>query len=497
MATPSIAVDTFATAEAMLTALRERRISSRELTELHLERIARHNPALNAIVVPAEDPLAAAEAADNARAAGQTASLLGLPVTLKESINVIGTPATAGMAEFTAYRATTNGAIAERVLGAGAVLLGKTNIPPMLSDWQSTNPIYGRTVNPWDQSRTPGGSTGGGAAAVAAGLSPLEYGSDIGGSIRVPAAFCGIFGHKPSETALPRSGQFAFPPQPNAAAVMGVQGPLARSAEDLELGLDVAAGPEVGEDVAWRLELPPARGERLADLRVAILPPIDWLPVSAEILEALDELASVLSRSGAKVGIAQPEPMGDMREHHRLYVSMLTAFSSGARSTPDEREEQARLDQEYAPEAWRSALVAGRRASLGDWLGMHTRREGYRAAYRAFFRDWDVLLAPITLRTAFEHLDVKFPADAAERQRTIDVDGQRVPYTDGLVYPGVATLSGQPATAFPMGLSRTGLPIGLQAIGPYLEDRTPIRFAALATREMGGFVRPPAFDDEP
>src|SRR5262249_20092488 len=184
------------------------------------------------------------------------------------------------------------------VLGAGAVLLGKTNIAPMLSDWQSDNPVYGRTVNPWDAAVTPGGSTGGGAAAVAAGLSPLEFGSDIGGSIRVPAAFCGIFGHKRSEPAVPRSGQFPRPSRPNAAAVMGVQGPLARTAEDLELGLRVIAGAEVGEDVGWRLEWPPPRAEALAGYRVAIMPRIEWLPVSAEILAALDTLGSHLSPSG-------------------------------------------------------------------------------------------------------------------------------------------------------------------------------------------------------
>src|SRR5207237_1874188 len=175
----------------------------------------------------------------------------------------------------------------------------------------SSNPVYGRTNNPWDLSRTPGGSTGGGAAALAAGLTPLEFGSDIGGSIRVPAAFCGVYGHRPSETAMPRSGQFPMPPMPNAAVVMGVQGPMARSAADLELALDVAAGAEAGEDLAWRLTLPPARRERLGDFRVAVLPSLDWMPVDAEVAAALDERPSRLSRLGCKVESARPETPGD------------------------------------------------------------------------------------------------------------------------------------------------------------------------------------------
>jgi amidase len=379
------------------------------------------------------------------------------------------------------------------VLGAGAVLLGKTNIPPMLADWQAANPIYGRTVNPWDPTLTPGGSTGGGAAAVAAGLAPLEYGSDIGGSIRVPAAFCGIFGHKPSETAVPRSGQFPFPVRPNAAAIMGVQGPLARSAEDLELGLEVVMGPEVGEDVAWRLELPAARGERLADLRVAIMPRLDWLPVSAEILAALDTLTSRLSAAGARVAEAAPESFGDLRTHHALYRSMLTAVTSG-RVSAEERERQARQSAIETTDEWSPARIRGISAGVADWMTMHAEREAYRAAYRAFFRDWDVLLAPIVLRTAFPHIDVPWPPAEDSPMLMVDIDGQPIPYENQLVYPALATLCGQPATAFPVGLSRAGLPLGLQAIGPYLEDRTTIRFAALASEAMGGYVRPPRYD---
>src|SRR5438552_2920474 len=247
-------IDSFASATEMLATLRARRASAVELLDDHVRRIARFNPTLNAIVEP-DFERARREAADTdaRRARGEDAPLLGLPMTLKESINVRGLRTTAGMPFWKDFQSEHDAPITTRVKAAGAAVMGKTNVPQMLADWQSSNPVYGRTNNPWDRSRTPGGSTGGGAAALAAGLTPLEFGSDIGGSIRVPAAFCGVYGHRPSETAMPRSGQLPFPPMPNAAVVMGVQGPLARSADDLEIALDVAAGPEDGEDVGWRL----------------------------------------------------------------------------------------------------------------------------------------------------------------------------------------------------------------------------------------------------
>src|SRR5437870_985431 len=287
------------TATEMRAALRARRVSAVDLLDLHRRRIERYNSALNAIVEPDfERGRRDAEAADTRRARGEDAPLLGLPMTLKGSINVRGLRTTAGMFTWKDFRSEHDAPVTMRVQGAGAVVMAKTNVPQMLSDWESTNPVYGRTNNPGDLGRTPGGSTGGGAAALAAGLTPLEFGSDIGGSIRVPAAFCGVYGHRPSETAMPRSGQFPMPPMPNAAVVMGVQGPLARSADDLELALDVAAGPEAGEDVAWRLAIPPARRERLADFRVGVLPAVDWVPLDADVAAALEALASQLGRLG-------------------------------------------------------------------------------------------------------------------------------------------------------------------------------------------------------
>jgi amidase len=483
----------FSSAIEMLDALRARRVSAVELLALHRRRIERYNTRLNAIVEGDFDGArAVAEAADARRARGEDAALLGLPMTLKESINVRGLRTTVGMAHWADFRSQHDAPITSRVRAAGAVLMAKTNVPPMLADWQSANPVHGRTNNPWDLARSPGGSTGGGSAAVAAGLTPLEYGSDIGGSIRVPAAFCGVYGHRPSETALPRSGQFPFPPLPNAAAVMGVQGPLARSADDLELALDVAAGPDSGEDVAWRLAIPPARHSRLSDFRVAVLPPIDWVPVDTEVLAALDSLATRLSRLGCLVKVAQPEELGDHRRHYALYLTLLAAMTT-ARLPADARRERVDVLRTRDDE-WAAAQCQGIEGAAPDYVAWHSERELVRVAWRAFFGEWDVLLAPAWLAPAFPHIDRPWPQTPTSLRNTVEVNGQPALYELGLVYPAVSTLAGQPATAFPAGRTRGGLPIGLQAIGPYLEDRTPIRFAALVAKEWGGFTPPPGYD---
>jgi amidase len=463
-----VSLDPFAPATAMLRALRGRRVSAVELLDLHLRHIERHNPTLNALVTPDfEAARRAAGAADAARAGGEERPLLGLPLTVKDSIDVAGLRGTAGMPAFADRRPVADAPVVARARAAGAVIMGKTNVPPRTADWQAANPVSGRTVNPWDHTRTPGGSTGGGAAALAAGLTPLELGSDMAGSIRVPAAFCGVYGHRPSETAVPRAGHFPGAPLPNPATRLGVLGPLARSADDLALAFDVLAGPAAGEDVAWRLSVPPARHGRLADYRVAILPPVDWLPLDDEIATALEALAADLGRRGARVGRAQPDRFGDLRHHDALYRS-LAAVTSAAMPPAE--------SGGRPPEAGAAAFVR--------WFD---EREDYRASYRAFFAEWDVLLAPVTCTLPFAHTETPL------EERTIRVNGQVIPCRLMSVYPALATLSGQPATAFPSGLSRACLPIGLQAIGPYLEDRTPLRFAALVAEERGGFRRPPGY----
>jgi amidase len=273
---------------------------------------------------------------------------------------------------------------------------------------------------------------------------------------------------------------------------MGVQGPIARSAEDLELALSVLMGPDVGEDVAWRVELPPSRHGRLADFRVAVLPAIPWLPVDDEIGRALEDLAARLGRLGATVKEVQPDALGDHRAHHELYRWLLLAMTS-ARETPEGRRRAVdlwkRSNDEFA-----HAHLRGLEAAPGDLVMWGAQREKYRQAWRAFFRDWDVLLAPAINVLPYPHVERAWPREERDVQLTLDVNGRAVPYGHGLVYPSLSTVAGQPATAFPVGLSRGGLPMGLQAVGPYLEDLTPLRFAALLAREIGGFRKPAGYD---
>jgi len=269
---------------------------------------------------------------------------------------------------------------------------------------------------------------------------------------------------------------------------MAVQGPLARSAEDLALALDVIAGPDVDEDVGWRLEMPLPRHENLADYRVALLPPIKWVPVDDEIMATLEDLATRLGRCGAQVQKAQPEALGDMREYLRIYYSIMTALSNTGRPEPDRRREAEEI-RRHANDPMSLAWADGLVASASDYVMWFAHRETYRAAFRAFFEQWDVLLAPANVVNAFPHTD----APAPERQ--LDVNGKLVPYDLQLVYPSLCNFSGLPGTAFPAGQTQQGLPIGLQAVGPYLEDRTSIHFAALVAQEFGGFRRPPGYDE--
>jgi amidase len=479
-------LDAFASATAMLRALHARDVSAVELLDLHAKRIERYNGPLNAVVTrDFERARDAAIETDGVRARGGGGALLGLPLTVKDAIDVQGLPSTAGRVDRVNHRAIADGPLVARVRAAGGIVMGKTNVPTNLAHWQTDNPLFGRTNNPWNLERSPGGSSGGSAAALATGLTPLEFGSDLGGSIRYPAAWSGVYGHMPSSTVVPRTGHFPGSSLPNPAIPLGMQGPLARSADDLALALDVVAGPETGEEVAWRLALPPARHQHLSAYRVAIFPSASWRPVHQEIAAALDALASGLSRAGAHVEQATPELVGDGFEHHVVLQMLLSAIT---RSGLPPAERAARVDMHRASgDLFGEARARGIEATVGEYIGLHTRREQYRAAWRAFFRDWDVLLAPVVMVPAPPH------TTESQETHTFTVDDQTANIRTQVAYCGLATLSGLPATAFPIGLTRGGLPIGIQAIGPYLEDHTSITFARRVADAFGGFQQPPGY----
>jgi amidase len=474
----------YSTATEMLAALRAKAISARELYAMHRARIEERDGQLNSIVVNTFDRgEAAAKEADRRIAAGEDAPLLGLPMTLKESEAVAGLPQTAGIPELKDNVAASDGIVPARCFAAGAALLGKTNIPVALGDWQADSPVYGRTNNPWNLGRSPGGSTGGGSAALAAGLTPLEVGSDIGGSIRVPAAFTGVYGHRPSESAVPRTGAFPGSQFPLETAIMGTQGPLARSAVDLELLFDVVAGPDAGADVAWRLDLPAARHESLRDFRVAVLPWFDWVPVQPEVRMAVGELSAWLEHQGVKVETVSPD--FDWHEHLLDYTRLLTASTN--MTTPAEQRAASAAGQRALGNPIADAMADGQTMDFAAASMLLGRRAALKHQWRQFFRDWDVLITPTFARTAFEHRD-----DPQPKRMTV-IDGQETPYFLQIFYPHVAIFCGLPATAFPAGLDGEGLPIGLQAVGPDLEDRTPLRFAQLLEREWKRFEPPPGY----
>ena len=479
-----MAIDHYSTATAMVAALRRHEMSSTDLVEMHIARIEAHDGVLNAIPVRTfERARQAAKQADARLAAGDTAPLLGLPMTLKESTLTAGLPQSAGMLHLKDYRPTIDGPVATRVFRAGACLLGKTNIPVALGDWQANSPVYGRTNNPWDVARTPGGSTGGGGAALAAGLTPLEVGSDIGGSIRVPAAYCGVYGHRPSETAIPKSGLFPQVDVPNPARLMGVQGPLARSALDLALLFEVLVGPEPGEEVGWTLALPPARHQRLADFRVALLPPLLGVQASAQMQARLEALAQFLSRAGATVAAAAPEL--DFRAYYDDYLRLLAVMTTVGMPRAQREAQAATLRKAGTPASL--ARAEGLEMDAAAYVRLVTRRERARVAWRDFFRAWDVVLAPMTPDVAFPHQEGAF------EERRLIVDNQSVPYGAILLYAMPAIFAGLPSTAFPGGLNEAGLPLGLQAIGPYLEDRTTLQFAQLVEEAWYRFEPPPGY----
>ena len=470
----------------MLQALRARSVSARELLDLHVQRINRIDSTLNSIVVRDFDrAYRDASKADQLRAGGEDGPLLGLPMTVKESIDIQGHATTAGVPQRAEHRAAHDALTVRRLREAGAVIVGKTNVCPWLADYIGDNPLFGRTNNPWDLTRTSGGSTAG-SAALAAGLIPLELGSDLGGSIRVPAAFCGLWGHKPSEGLIPNTGHFPGSSLPNPGAVLAAQGPHGRSAADLGLCVSVLAGPDVSTDTAWQVHLPPPRHAKLTDYRVAVIDPPAWAPLDSEIRAVFHQWTDRFRGRCVSVAVSGLSEIGDVREYFHLFRSMMnvlvTVGKTAAQRQPMIDAKLASGDQLDAADA---LGLAGSAQDYFLWLGQ---REHYRAAWRTFFSKFDVLITPMTLIPAFPHPTVP------PSQRRLHIDGQECGFDYLSFYPALAGLAGLPGTAFPAGRNRGGLPLGLQVIGPLLEDFTPLKFAELLEQEFGGFAPPPDLD---
>ena len=479
----------FASIAELAKALRSRKLSASELLEQTIARIEVLDQRVNAIVVRDFDRArAAAKLADAAFARGEQRPLLGIPVSLKEPYNVAGLQTTWGLPQFKNFVPSEDALVVSRLKQAGAVVIGKTNIPMGLREFQSFNDIYGTTNNPWDLGRSPGGSSGGSAAALAAGFGPLSLGSDIGGSIRVPAHFCGVFGHKPSLGLIPLRG-YSLPPAPPVPGQgdLAVVGPMARYASDLALSLDVIAGPdEAREGIGYQLALPAPRHADLRNFRVLVVDTHPLMPTSDAVRTAIADLAQRLVRLGTKVTYDSAS-LPNLADSARLYMRLLDAARSprvSADAFVEAQRHSAALsadDRSLDAERARGSVMSHR-----DWLAADAARLQLQQQWRIFFGKFDVVLYPSAAVPAFPQ-DQSEPIEA----RQTDIDGKAYPYLDAFfIWADPATTCGLPATAAPIGKSASGLPIGLQIIGPYLEDRTTIAFAELVEREFGGFVPP-------
>jgi amidase len=478
----------FRSAKQLASDIRRRKLGCLEVLDLYLARMERLNGKLNAIVVTDVDGARRrARQADAALRRGKPwGPFHGVPMTIKESYDVAGMPTTWGLPALKDNVAPPNALAVDRLLAAGVVLFGKTNVPAWLADYQSYNDVYGTTNNPWDLARSPGGSSGGSAVALAAGLTGLEAGSDIGSSIRNPAHYCGVFGHKPTFGIVPPRGQ-ALPGRV-AQGDISVIGPMARSAEDLAIGLSVMAGPDEIDGAGLRLALPAPRRKALREFKVAVMLDDPAAEVDREVQARLQALADFLGKRKVKVSFTA-RPAFDTAEAHRTYIFLLRAATAG-RQTAEEFARNAEITRGLAPDdqryyAW---TMRANTASHRDWLAANETRHKMRWRWAEFFREWDLLLCPVASSAAFPH------DHAGERhERMITVNGKRVPCVDQLFWAGYGGMAYLPATVAPAGLTPAGLPVGVQIIGPQYGDRTCIEFARLLEREFQAFVPPPDY----
>jgi amidase len=428
----------------------------------HLAQIATHNPALNAVItLDAERATERAREADEALARGENwGPLHGVPFTLKDAHATSGVRTTTGFPPLADYVPAEDGTVAARLKAAGAILIGKTNVPVMLADFQTTNPIFGRTNNPWDIERTPGGSSGGAAAALASGMTPFEIGTDLSASIRLPAHFCGVVGLKTTERRVPLTGLIPGLPGPRPLRIMSTIGPMARTADDLALLYSIIAGPD-GRDT----EVPPVpvaqpAGIELRDVRIAVAPTFPGIPVAAEIRAALARLATQLSplcRVVEEAALPSLDVNLELASGGALVGMMIGAVQPGEQEQP---------------------------ATLGQYLEALDRRDQAIVAWEQFFEWWDVLVCPPSMMTAFPHCKPGSP---------LQVDGQNVSYWTVSAHGALFNYTGHPAVVLPHTVDRAGLPIGIQLVGKRWGESRLLAVAGALEEVTGGFQRPPGY----
>ncbi len=481
---------TYSTATEQLQRLRSGEVSSTELLAQHIARVHAHDDRINAVVVRTfEAAHERAVAADAARQRGEDwGALHGLPMTVKESFDLPGTPTCWGYPQYQDNIARQPAVAVQRLLDAGAVIFGKTNVPVALGDWQSFNPVYGTTRNPWDLTRTPGGSSGGASAALAAGMTPLELGSDIGASIRNPAHYCGVYGHKPTWGVVPMAGHQLPGVRCIDSLDIAVAGPLARSAHDLQLAMQVLTtplqqfGPLGWTAAQWR---PSPRTPQ--QCRVAIVYDDDQARVDHSIQNRLHALADFLRSEGVTV-LEDHRPV-DSAHSHRVY-SYLLRSATGAWLDDDTfaHFQSLAAHSDPAQDTMRERVWRGSTLTHRDWVEFDQQRAVLHQQWRAYFESVDLLITPVATSPAFVH------NQQGERwERMLPVNGQDQPHTDSLFWAGYPGVVGLPATAIPLGQSPEGLPVGAQIIGDTFADPLCLQMAQWLETTWCGFTPPPDF----
>jgi amidase len=488
---------TFLTANQLASLIRQRKVSSQEVLQAHLNHIAMHNPTLNAIVtLDDEQARRRSVEADQALARGEIwGSLHGVPVTVKDVFETAGLRTTSSFRPLASYVPKQDATVVARLRQAGAIIMGKTTTPELAGDEQTNNPLFGRTNNPWDLGRTPGGSSGGSAAAVASGMSPLDIGSDIGGSLRNPAHFCGIFSLKPSDCRVPFTGHIPPPPGSKGRGLLRyflTPGPLARSVEDLRLALTIIVGPDERQWEVPPVPLAPPPARELRALRFA------WsddfgLPVSSEIRAALADLAAELARSGCRVERRDPSEF-DYAQALQVY-ELLKEAALTVRSSPLGLPRFAwRALSEAIPRSnpVSRGLLRGAGANLKDYAAALSQRDAFIARLEHFLADWDAWLCPVAALPAYPHLQSRNPIQ--QMRGTVAVDGHKLPYLMATgVYTGLFNLTGNPVVVLPLAHTRAGLPIGVQVVGRRWDDMALLAVAEQLTYVTGQFQPPPGF----
>ena len=477
----------FDSAHEILEKIKQGEVSSLEVLESFLAQVEKVNPKINAIVaLDIERAKEKAKEADNKISLkSKLGPLHGLPMTIKDAFEVEGIVSTGGNPAWKDNIPKRNAEAVQRLVDAGAIIFGKTNVPFLSSDLQSFNKIYGTTNNPWDLERTPGGSSGGSAAALAAGMTPLELGSDIGGSIRVPAHFCGLYGHKPSYNIISEVGH--MPPPPGSILTgngLSVAGPLARSPEDLEIALDVLVAAQEQDSQAWKVKLPKARTKKIKELKIAVWPDEPYAEADDEITSLIKDTAEDLRHAGAKVETVDL-PIS-FEEIDKIYSLLLNPLML-AGSPKETFETLAKLNESLDPNDVSELAKVARGSVLkhADWVLVNAIRQNMRQKWREFFNKFDVILCPTCITPAFKH------NHNPVHERKLTINGKDDEYLRATLWAGPAVSAGLPSTNVPIGMSSNNLPISMQITGPYLEDKTCLEVAKVVRNIRGGFKIPP------